>query len=87
MIETVIITESWGRQKGYSPRTAMEVAKKHGNATIFFRNKDMKIEYRIIFVDGRIADLRVKCNHKECLSEDIYDDIPNWDAFINSLGL
>ena len=47
----------------------------------------MKIEYKVIFVDGRIAESRVKCNRRECLSEDIYDDIPNWDVFINSLGL
>lgn len=73
-IETVVVTEDCRRFTNMSPRCAYSYCKDN-NGTIFFRCKEYKIEEKMVFIGGRIVDIRVKHNRK------VINDSEDWDVF------
>ena len=72
-IETIVVTEDCRRFTSMSPRTAYMYCK-NNNGTIFFRCKESKIEEKMVFIGGRIVDIRVKHNRK------VINDSEDWDV-------
>ena len=72
-IETIVVTEDCRRFTSMSPRAAYMYCK-NNNGTIFFRCKESRIEEKMVFIGGRIVDIRVKHNRK------VINDSEDWNV-------
>ncbi len=45
------------------------------------------IEIKLVFHNGELVETRVKLGYKICTSNSIYEDIPEWDRFIDTICL
>lgn len=77
-IETIVVNKRGQRINSYSPRGAYYVVKCDGEGTIFFRCKELKMEKKIVFADGKLDEVRLKVNREiiddmEMIPQNVYD--------------
>lgn len=86
-MEILVIKESYRTSMPSAKIAFKDARNSKGIVTIFIRNKEMKIEHKLVFHNGELVETRVKLGHKICTSDSIYDDIPEWDKFIDTIGM
>lgn len=76
----------FNRSKSYTPTAAMKVASDYSRrlettSIVFFRCKELKIEEKISFKNGKICGIRTKYNRKDVEEYDDEFAVPHWEEF------
>ena len=76
-IETVLVPEYTAVHRNYSPRGAF-IYIKNNNGTVFYRCKDLKIEFKVQYIGGKLIECRTKYNRKIVAREDCPQEVEDF---------